>query len=244
MTGYIFALTLRQLVFRRTTLLLLGLAAIPLLVAVVFRLGDSDTEPREFVVRVLCVALVVTAVLPLTALLFGTSVLGDELEDGTVVYLLTKPLDRWRILLPKLLAAWLLTWLLAMGSVAGSALIVLGGDGGDVVWAFGLATAAAALAYACVFILLSLVTTRALIAGLVFVFIWEGAVSGIFEGIRYFAIRHYAIGLADWLLDEPDTILRAYVGGVTALVLSVIVVTIAGIYAIKRLERVEIREST
>jgi ABC-2 type transport system permease protein len=244
MTGFIFNLTLRQLVFRRSTLLLLGLAALPALVALVYRLGESTESPEEFSVRVLCVWLIVTTVLPLTALLFGTSVLGDELEDGTVIYLLTKPVERWRILLPKIAAAWLLTWLLVLGALAAATLVAMGGDGGDVIVAFGAATALGSLAYVCVFVLLSIVTSRALIAGLIFVFIWEGAVSGIFEGVRYLSIRHYVLGLADWLIDVPQDALDAYVDGVTALVMSVIVIVIAGFYANRRLQRVEIREAT
>jgi ABC-2 type transport system permease protein len=220
------------------------LAAIPLLVGVAYKVGDSSVEPEEFVVRVLCVWLVVTTVLPLTALMFGTSVLGDELEDGTVIYLLTKPLERWRILLPKILAAWLLTWLLAVVAVVSSTLVVMGGDGGSIIVAFTVATAVGSLAYTSVFVLLSIVTSRALIAGLVFVFIWEGAVSGIFEGVRYLSIRHYALGIADWLLDVPPRALNAYVGGATALVMSAIVIAVAAFYANKRLQRVEIREAT
>lgn len=244
MTGFIFSLTMRQLVLRRSTLLLLALSAIPLLVGVAYEVGDSTVTPEEFAVRVLCVWLVVTTVLPLTALLFGTSVLGDELEDGTVIYLLTKPIERWRILLPKILAAWLLTWLLALVAIVSATLVVMGGDGGSVIVAFGVATGVGSLAYTCIFVLLSIVTSRALIAGLVFVFIWEGAVSGIFEGVRYLSIRHYTLGLADWLVDVPTRALNAYVGGLTALIMSAIVIVVAGVYANKRLQRVEIREAT
>jgi ABC-2 type transport system permease protein len=244
MTGFIFGLTLRQLVFRRSTLLLLALAAIPVLVAVVFRLGNDNEDPEEFSIRVLGVLLILTTVLPLTSLMFGTSVLGDELEDGTAVYLLTKPLERWRILLPKLAAAWLLTWLLALGALAISTLVVAGSDAADVIVGFGAAAGVGALAYTCVFVLLSVVTTRALVAGLVFVFIWEGAVTGIFEGVRYLSIRHYAIGLADWVVVAPDDALNAYVGGVTALISSLLVIGVAGFYANRRLQVVEIREAT
>jgi ABC-2 type transport system permease protein len=243
-TGFIFGLTLRQLVFRKSTLLLLALAAVPLLVGLAYKLGDSTESTEEFTVRVICVWLIVTTLLPLTALLFGTSVLGDELEDGTVIYLLTKPVERWRILAPKIAAAWLMTWLLALLALVSSTLLVMGGDGGSVIVAFAAAAAVGSLAYVCIFALLSIITTRALIAGLVFVFIWEGAVSGIFEGIRYLSIRHYVLGLADWLLDVPDDALDAYVGGVTALILSAIVIVAAAVYANKRLQRVEIREAT
>jgi ABC-2 type transport system permease protein len=244
MIGFIFALTLRQLIFRRTTLLLLGLALIPLLVAVVFRLGDSTEDPEEFTVRVLCVFLIITTALPLTSVLVGTSVLGDELEDGTVVYLLTKPIERWRILFPKIAAAWLFTWLLVLASIIVSILVATGGAGQDIIAAFAVAAAVGALAYICVFVLLSIVTTRALITGLVFVFIWEGALSGLFEGIRYLSIRHYVIGLADWLIAFPEEGMDAGIDGATALIMSLIVIGVAGFYADQRLRRVEVREAT
>ncbi len=43
--------------------------------------------------------------MPLVALLFGTSAIGSELEDGTAVYLLAKPVSRWSILFTKLAVA-------------------------------------------------------------------------------------------------------------------------------------------
>ena len=43
--------------------------------------------------------------MPLVAVIFGTGALGSELDDGTVVYLLAKPVPR-DILLVKLVVAW------------------------------------------------------------------------------------------------------------------------------------------
>lgn len=245
MTTFIFRLTLRQLAIRRSTLLLLALAAIPVLIGGVFRLAnDGETDPEEFTVRILGVLLAVTTVLPLTSVLFGTAALGDELEEGTAVYLLTKPIDRWRILLPKVAASWLLTSLLVVSSMAAGGFLALGGDSAQVVFGFGVALTVGALAYSVVFVLLSLVTTRALIAGLVFVFIWEGAVTGIFEGVRYLSIRHYTLGMAEWLADVQPDIFDAYVGAATAIVLTSMVVVFGLLYADARLRRVEIREAT
>jgi ABC-2 type transport system permease protein len=245
MIGFVFGLTLRQLIFRKSTLVLPLLAAIPVLIAFVFQVGnDGETDPEEFSVKILGVWLVITTVLPLTAVLLGTSVLGDELEDGTIIYLLTKPMQRWLILLPKIAAAWLSTAALAIGSLAVSVLIVLGGDGGNVILGFAVAALIGSLAYAVVFALLSIVTSRALIAGLVFVFIWEGAVTGIFEGVRYISIRHYTLSIAEWLSNVPDDYVNAYVGSASALILSAMVICLGSFYANQRLRRVEIREAT
>ena len=53
--------------------------------------------------------LLVSSVLPLVALVFGTAALGSELDDGTAVHILTKPIPRWTIILPKLVVAGGLT---------------------------------------------------------------------------------------------------------------------------------------
>ncbi len=49
--------------------------------------------------------LVIRTLLPLVALVFGTAALGSELDDGTAVYLLAKPIARWRIVAAKVIVA-------------------------------------------------------------------------------------------------------------------------------------------
>ena len=39
------------------------------------------------------------------ALILGTAALGSEIEDGTAVYLLTKPIPRWLVALAKIVVA-------------------------------------------------------------------------------------------------------------------------------------------
>jgi ABC-2 type transport system permease protein len=240
--GFLYYLTLRQLLGKRSTLLLIGLAAIPVALAVIFRLSDPDTDPEHWTLQ-FYLAFVVAAVLPLTALLIGTSVLGDEIEDGTVTYLLTKPVPRWQILIGKLLAAWTLTALLVVTATAVSGLIALQGEPQKgIVVGFSVAMIVGTLAYSTAFVLLSVVTSRALIAGLVYAFIWEGAVTELFRGTRYLSIRHQSLGLADWISDASPENFDAYVGGAAALVLIVLVVVACTVLAVRRLERVEVRE--
>ena len=46
-----------------------------------------------------------SAILPLVMLLLATAAFGNEVGDRTLVYLVTKPIARWRIVAPKLLAS-------------------------------------------------------------------------------------------------------------------------------------------
>lgn len=238
----IFSLTLRQLFFRKSTFLLAGLALLPVLMAVLFDLSSSAQDPERWTARVIYQGLIIAIVLPLTALLLATSALGDEFEDGTIVYLLTKPIPRWQILLPKLAAAWLIAAALLALSTAGAGLIAAGS--GSFVAGFVLAVVAGALAYSAVFVLLSVTTNRALITGLLYVFIWEGAITAIFEGARYLSIRHYTMGLAGQLADTDPFVFNPTVGGLTAAIAAIAVIVVATILANYQLERSEVREVT
>jgi ABC-2 type transport system permease protein len=241
-TFFILGLTLRQLLLRKSTLLLVALGCIPVLIAVVFNLSDPDTDPERWTARMLT-AIVVTGVLPLTALMFGASALGDELEDGTAVYLLTKPLQRWQVLLPKVAAPWLLTSAFVFTAAVVSGFIALG-EFSALAWGFAVGSVIGALAYSAVFVVLSIVTTRALVAGLIYVFIWEGALTGIFEGLRNLSIRHYTLGIAEWLADTAPATFDASLSGTTAIIMVSVVTVAAAFIANRKLEEMEVREAT
>lgn len=243
MTAFVFRLTLRQLVIRRSTLLLAGLCAIPIVIAVVFRLFGPDVDPERWVARVLFLGLVVTAILPLTGLFVATSAIGDEIEDGTVIHLLTKPIARWRILAPKLLASWLVLITLVLAGTLPACFIALeDGVGTAFIGGIVIALVLGALAYTTVFVLLSVTTSRALITGLVYVFLWEGAVTAIFSGTRYLSIRHCTLAIADTIAGTGPHTFDAYVGGTTAAVMLVLAIAGALLAANRRLMGLEVRE--
>ena len=127
--------------------------------------------------------------------MFGTSALGAELEDGSAIHLLTKPVARWRIVLAKLLAAAPVTAGLVAASTLITGLLLGGSDGGlEVTLAVTVAVAIGSVVYATVFLALSVVTSRALIIGLLYVAIWEGALAGLFSGTRILSVRQMVRG--------------------------------------------------
>ena len=245
MTGIIAALTLRQLLGRGRTILLGLLALLPILLAVVYRIGSEDTDQPRWVAQVLFDGLIVTVLLPLLALVYGTAALGAEIEDGTAVYLLAKPVSRAQIIFGKLLAAWALTsvTVLASGLVAG-AIGLQGVPGHGLLLGFGIALVAGSLVYSALFVMLSVVTSRALIAGLVYVFIWEGLINGLFAGTRLLSVRYYTLGVADISVDLPRGVFDAKLGPVAAVGLMIAVCGVSVWYAIRRLQRFEIGETT
>lgn len=244
MNRVLIELTARQLLGRRRVILIALLALIPVAVAVIYRVGDgpADTDPDEFLSG-LMQGFVIPVILPIAALVFGTGALGAEIEDGTVVYLLTKPIRRWRIVAAKLLVAATATIALVVPAVVVSALIVMGGEADHgLTLGFAGGAAAGAVAYCTVFLALSAVTGRALIIGMAYVFIWEGTITSFLSGTRVLAIRHYVLSFADALSSAPARVFDAPLGTPEAIFAIVVIVVAAFAVAVHRLERFELGE--
>ena len=245
MNRSIVSLTARQLLGARRTLLLLLIALIPLVIATIRRFSGHDVDTAHWTASILLGQLVVGTLLPLGALIFGTAALGSEIEDGTAVYLLSKPIPRWQIVGSKLVVAWGATSLLVLVSTVASAVMSLESIGeGAILAGFVVAVIVGALVYCSLFMLLSILTSRALIVGLLYVFIWEGVLTRLFGGLRIFSVRKYALGVADQMITAPSSVFKSDLNGGEAIVLSLAVTALTFVYASKRLSRWEIGESS
>jgi ABC-2 type transport system permease protein len=230
--------TLRALLGRRRTLLMVLLAATPVLLGLLVRANNEEVTNvgptiDGFVVRV---------VLPLIALVFGTAALGAELDDGTAIHILTKPISRWTIVVAKTLVAGTLTAVLAVPStVLGG--ILLGGTGSanlGVTFAFALANLIGSYLYVAIFLTLSVATSRGLIIGLAYALIWEGVVAGLLPGSQVFSVREYIGGIAQAL--APRAVADSIVGAGGFAYAAIALVLAVGLGSL-RLSAYEIRGS-
>ncbi|MDO3702450.1 ABC transporter permease [Micromonospora sp. C28SCA-DRY-2] len=229
-------ITARGLFGRRRFLLLLPLPAVLVVLAVLSRALGVD--PGEWGPAVL-VGLGLAVVLPVVALIVGTGVLGAEIDDGTVVHILTKPLPRWQIVLPKLAVAT------GVSAVTVAVPLYVAGVLADSV-RLGLALAAAAsagaLAYSALFVALSLVTRRPVLLGLVYVLIWEGLLGNFVSGTKVLSIQQYVIALADRL--APTGLLEADVSVPVAAVMTALISVGFTVLAIDRLRSFSVAGET
>lgn len=245
MIAEIARVTARQLLGRRRTILLALLAAIPVLLAAIFRLANpGSSRALEGFTESVFVALVVTLLMPLVALVFGTAAFGAEIEDGTVIYLLAKPVPRWAVVLAKWVVAAAAAVTLSAGATLAAGLLSLAGTpaGLEISIGYTAGVAAGAVVYAAVFVALSLVTGRALIAGLVYVLVWEGALASLFEGIRFLSIRQYALGIAD-ATGVGGRITSDTLEPATAVLLAAVATVVALVVAVRRLRAFEIPQA-
>lgn len=239
MNGVIASITLRQLLSRRRTLLLLLLAGVLVLVAVVFRLAGEEARALRFTSGLLS-NLGIGTLMPLVALLFGTGAIGGEIDDGTAVFLLAKPISRRTVVISKLVVAAACSAALTCGPMLVAGLISAGGLGDGLVVGMVAGAAIGSVLYCAVFVALSLVTSRALVFGLTYVLIWEGLLAGLFAGTRTFSVRQITLAFAQAIGDIPKTVLEAQLDLTTAVVVAVAVLIGATLLAIRRLSSFEI----
>jgi ABC-2 type transport system permease protein len=231
--------SLGQLLAGRRLLVVLLLVAVPLVLPAVFVRG-SDLDPATFTLD-LFRQLVLPVLLPVVTLVFSTSALGAELRDGTVTNLLLKPIPRPAILGAKYLAAVLAALLVLLPAESVGHIVAAGGLGStDLLVATLLATVVGTLAYCALGVLLSLLFARALLVGLAYALLWEGAVVGVAPSASSLSIRGYTEGVLAALLSGGVD-LTTRLGPVSATVLAAVVTLAVLAVAARRLQRMDIR---
>ncbi len=220
-------ISMRGLFGRRRFLLLLPLPV--LLIGLVIIGRNSGVEPADWAEGVL-VGLGFGVMLPIIALVVGAGVLGSEIEDGTAVHILAKPLPRREIILAKLVVAAGVTTL-----ATAIPMFVAGVLTDSVRLGIGLAagTAVGAITYSAIFLTLSLVSRRPVLIGLGYILIWEALLTNLLSGTRVLSVREYALAVADRVADTD--LLAGRVSVTVALVMAAVLTVAATIFAIDRL---------
>ena len=242
MTLTLLSLTAHQLLGRRRAILIGLLALVPVGVALLIRFaGDGSGAEAYGTASDTIGGLVFILLLPIGALVFGTSALGSEVEDGTVVYLLAHPIARWRVVVVKAIVASTATILLTVPATLATAWIILEGfDEASLWWATTAATIVGSIVYSTLFVGLSAITSRALIIGLVYVFVWEAFITNLFDGTRWISVREYVESVADALTTAAPV--TADLEGEEAAIASVVVVAASLVVGTWFLTRFEIGE--
>ena len=239
MSGVIARITLRQLLSRRRTLLLLLLGGVLVLAAGIFRLAGEEARALPFTSGLLG-SLGIGTLMPLVALIFGTGAIGAEIEDGTAIFLLAKPINRRTVVLTKLAVAALCSAALTCGPMLLAGLIATDGLGEGLVVGMTAGAAIGSLLYCSIFVAASLVTGRALVFGLAYVLIWEGLLAGLFAGTRTFSVRQLTLAFADAIGGIPADIFDAPLSLTSAVVVAIGLLVVATLIAIRRLSAFEI----
>ena len=235
-------LAFRQLTASRRSLWAVLLAAIPVLIALPTGTEASGAADAAGDFWGLYQALIVAVLLPIVALVVGTGVFGAEVEDGTLTYVLGKPVARWRMVLTRIVVAGIATAVvLAPATYLSGRLALRAYPQSGMVEACTAAVVIGGFLYCALFVALSLSTRRALMVGLGYVVVWEGLLSRAFGGGRALSVRQYTLSFTDGM--SKNGVVSAQLEPGTAAALAAVVTVLVGAYAIRRLRRYEIGEA-
>ncbi|CAA9326895.1 MAG: Integral membrane protein [uncultured Friedmanniella sp.] len=194
-------LGLRSLFGRRRGILLFVLPLV--LVALAVLAGVLVASPA--VADEILYQLGLVVVVPLVALIATTGVLSSEIDDGSVVYLLAKPLPRLTIVVSKLVVAigCVLVFAAVPLLVAG---LILDSDTPRLGVGFAVGGLAGGLTYCALFAFASVLTRHAVVVGLIYVLIWEGLLGGLLDGIRWLSVTWWSAAITDEVFGGPPLV--------------------------------------
>ena len=210
----LYVLSLRQHLHGRRWMVVAVLFLLPGALALVVRTTAPDVPPiaLEFLFSFMFVP---QAILPLLALLYASGMIQDEQEDQTLTYLLIRPISKWALYVVKLLATVTTTvTLTCVFTVLIYAAIYLGAAGDSdlnvpqrCLKAMSIHSLAV-VAYCCLFGLMSLLTKRVLLTGIVYAAVFEGVLANLPFSIRLVTVIYYTRLIAyrtlDFMVPTPN----------------------------------------
>ena len=237
MNAVVMRLAAQSLLGRRRMWLLAGLAALLVVVALLTRWG-SGGNPTTSAGMMMNFGL--GLLIPVMCLLIGTGVISPEIEDGSVVYLLAKPLRRSTIAMSKLVVAQAVALAFTVIPVVAATLIA-GDTDGELAAAFAVAAALASFTYVTVFFAIGIISSNPMIVGLLYAVLWEGSLAGYVPGVRTLSVRQWALAPAEAMIDNPVVNVHSDVSIAVGAVLVGVAGVVACAVAVRRLARLNVR---
>ena len=228
-SGVIMRLTVRATMSRKRALLF-ALPAIVLIAisALLSATANSSVWPPEVL------GTVGYLILALTALIVGGSVLGAEIEDGSIVHLLATPVSRRTVVLTKYVVAVALTMAFAAVPEYLAGAIATGPGSSLAIGLFVGALAGSAI-YNALFVMATAVFSpgRALAFGLLYVLLWEGVLASLVPGAGLLSAQHYSLAIANSIAN--NSALHANLTAGTGIGMGIAVTVLALALAVGRL---------
>jgi ABC-type transport system involved in multi-copper enzyme maturation permease subunit len=201
----VFDLSLGEMLWSRRTIFMALVVGAPVLLAIIVRLVDAaGVSPLRIngvriggagIFGMMIWILFLRFIVPVLGVFYGTSLVADEVEDKTITYLFTRPIQRGAIVVGKYLAYLVCTSLVVLPSVMIVYFLVV--PFAEVAASFrhlllDLGILAVGLAvYGALFALIGTMLKRPLLVGLVFAFGWEAMVLLMPGYLKRFTVAYY-----------------------------------------------------
>ena len=214
----VFDLSLGEMLWSRRTLFMALVVGAPVVLAIVLRIVDAaGVAPLRIngvrvdgagIFGIMIWILFLRFIVPVLGLFYGTALVADEVEDKTITYLFTRPIQRGAALIGKYLAYLVCTTLVVLPSVMIVYFLLV--PFGDIPASFGqllkdLCILAMGLSvYGAFFALVGALLKRPLLVGLVFAFGWEPVVLLTPGYLKLFTLAYYLQGLVPHAMPSSD----------------------------------------
>lgn len=227
-------LTYRALLGRRRAAVLFILPVLLIVIAVAVRaFAGADDQVAANVLGGFALATMV----PLIGVIAGTGAIGPEIDDGSIVYLLAKPVKRPTIIVTKLTVAIAVTMVFSALPTLLAGLI-LNGNGQQIAVAYTIAALVASIAYSALFLLLGTVSRHAVVFGLVYALVWEALFGSLVPGARTLSLQQWSLAVAQKV--SGDGVITSDVGLPLATVLLAGITVAATWYAGQKLRALKL----
>ncbi len=211
--GTLYLFTLQQHLHGRRLTIMVLLFMVPAALAVLVR-ATAPKAPEPALEFLLLMMFIPQALLPLVALLYASGIIQDEQEEQTITYLLVRPIPKWALYVVKLLATvTTAVFLTVVFTVLTYLAIFVGADfPGQSVPLRCLKTASihalAVTCYCSLFGLMSILTNRILVVGILYTVVVEGLLANLPFSIRLVAVIYYTRLIAyrtmDFVIPGPQ----------------------------------------
>ncbi len=170
--------------------------------------------------------------MPVLAMIYGSSLLRDEIDDRSITQVVTSPLDRVVIYTGYYLGlsvsvSVIMLLVLTVGFFSFFGRTGIDGDALGVLGAMAGLLVIGAFVYSALFMMVSVLISRPIYFGLFYAFIWEGLIGSLPGKIRLIAVKHYVRSIgSDWISFGDISTFDASPAGGSAWVLLVLAVVL------------------
>ncbi len=197
----LFLAHLRRTLLSRRALVCLGLCSLPVVLSlmIAFAARVKGPPPTGAIVPIGWL-LQVQTIVPLIALIVGSAVVAEEIEDRTITFLFTRPIPRSALLLGRWLASIVLLGVLLVPSTALihsilSSVAAPGSEGATLPEGFARRLIAVALlggaVYSSLFAALGVFVKHPILVGLAYTFVFEGVLANFPGSTQELSIQFY-----------------------------------------------------
>jgi len=199
----IFEITFDQTIKSKKTIFMIILSFLPVFLAFYYRLAHPSYISSPLLVLLHIMLFFLLFVSMLVALFYGTSIIGDEIDNKTITYLFTRPIPKYIIAIGKFIAYIIGVLLILIPPILISFLVILSdskmaGDFSYAVNTFAVQLGVIILSlivYGAVFMFFGSRLKHPIIAGMLLAFGWEKITIIVPGLIRKFSIVHYLISV-------------------------------------------------